>query len=154
MWIDGDSSPKATTSTTPRLLMRGGLRQILADERGAATAELVLATPLLLLLIMSIAQFALWMHASHIAQAAASQALSTTRVLGGTTARGQIEANQILQQLGSGPLRDPRAIVSRSPDRAAVHVEGSVIQVVPFLTLTAEGDAVGPVERFRSGAQP
>ncbi|MYW90489.1 pilus assembly protein TadE [Amycolatopsis rubida] len=154
MSIDRYSSPNAATSPTPRLLTRAGLRRLLADERGAATAELVLTTPLLLLLIMSIAQFALWMHASHIAQAAASQALSTTRVLGGTTARGQREADQILQQLGSGPLRDPRAIVSRSSDQAAVHVEGTVIQVVPFLTLTASGDAAGPVERFRAGVRP
>jgi Flp pilus assembly protein TadG len=153
MPIDGLSSPTATTPTTPRLLSRAGWRQLLADERGAATAELVLATPLLLLLIMSIAQFALWMHATHIAQAAASQALSATRVQGGTTARGQTEADQILQQLGSGPLRDPYATVSRGPEQAAVHVEGAVIQVVPFLTLTAYGDAAGPVERFRSGAQ-
>ncbi|MEC3974321.1 TadE/TadG family type IV pilus assembly protein [Amycolatopsis sp. H20-H5] len=123
---------------------------MLADDRGAATAELVLATPLLLLLIMLIAQFALWMHATHIAQAAASQALSVTRVQGGTAARGQTEASNVLAQLGSGPLRDPQARVTRNLDYAAVHVEGNVTAVVPFLTLTAEGDATGPVERFRS----
>ena len=33
------------------------------DERGSATAELVIATPLLLLLILGIVQFALWEHA-------------------------------------------------------------------------------------------
>jgi hypothetical protein len=130
------------------LVSPAGLRRLLADERGAATAELALAMPLLLLLILSIVQFALWMHASHIAQAAASQALSVTRVQGGTVARGQAEAGQILQQLGSGPLRDPHAAVSRGPEQASVHVDGTVTQVIPFLTLTASGDAVGPVERF------
>ncbi len=154
MAIDGSGSPVATTPSTPRLVSRAGLRRLMADERGAATAELVLATPLLLLLIMSIAQFALWMHASHVAQAAASQALSATRVQGGTAARGQNAADQILQQLGRGPLRDPHVTVIRSPERASVHVEGAVIQVLPFLTLMADGDAAGPVERFRSGAQP
>ncbi|MGH3185480.1 MAG: TadE/TadG family type IV pilus assembly protein, partial [Streptosporangiaceae bacterium] len=37
------------------------------DERGSATAELVIATPLLLLLILAIVQFALWEHATHVA---------------------------------------------------------------------------------------
>lgn len=136
------------------MLSRAGLRRLLADDRGAATAELVLATPLLLLLIMLIAQFALWLHATHVAQAAASQALSVTRVQGGTAARGQTEADNILTQLGSGPLRAPHARVTRDLNQASVHVEGSVTAVIPFLTLTAVGDATGPVERFRSGAQP
>jgi Flp pilus assembly protein TadG len=148
--LDSPRSPSAAS----RLFSQAGLRRLRTDERGAVTAELVLAMPLLLVLIMSIAQFALWMHASHIAQATASQALSVTRVQGGTTARGQTEAAQILRQLGSGPLRDPHAAVTRGPERASVHVEGTVTQVVPFLTLTARGDADGPVERFLSGAQP
>lgn len=146
----------ADVSVRPALRMRSGagLRRLLADDRGAATAELVLATPLLLLLIMLIAQFSLWLHATHIAQAAASQALSVTRVQGGTAARGQTEADNILTQLGSGPLRDPHAQVARDPNQASVHVVGRVTAVIPFFTLTAEGDATGPVERFCSGARP
>ena len=37
------------------------------DERGAVSAELVIATPLMLLLVMGVIQFALWQHAEHIA---------------------------------------------------------------------------------------
>ncbi|WP_291408864.1 TadE/TadG family type IV pilus assembly protein [Actinophytocola sp.] len=129
-------------------LKRAALRRPWTDERGAATTELVLAIPLLLLLLMLIAQFALWMHATHIAQAAASEALSATRVEGGTVAHGQAEADRILQQLGGGPLHSPHASVTRGPADASVHVEGTVTAVVPFLTLTAVGDAAGPVERF------
>jgi Flp pilus assembly protein TadG len=131
-----------------------GLRRLWTDERGGATAELVLATPLLLLLLMSIVQFALWLHATHIAQAAASEALSVTRVYGGSVARGKAEADQVLQQLGRGPLRNPTATVTRNPTQASVHVKGNVTALVPFLTLTATGDAVGPVERFVPGGQP
>lgn len=133
---------------------RSWLGRLCADERGAATAELVLATPLLLLLIMLIAQFTLWLHATHIAQAAASQALSATRVQSGTIAAGDTEAQRVLSQLGRGPLHNPRVTVTRDPAQATVHIEGSVTNVVPFLSLTAAGDAVGPVERFRSGVQP
>ena len=137
-----------------RLLSRSGLRRLAPDEHGAATAELVLATPLLLLLIMLIAQFTLWLHATHVAQAAAAQALSATRVHNGSVISGQIQADQVLQQLGGGPLQNPRAEVSRDLVHASVHVEGTVTAVLPFLTLRAAGDAVGPVERFTSGAQP
>jgi Flp pilus assembly protein TadG len=124
------------------------IRRLWTDERGAATAELVLAVPLLLLLLLLIAQFTLWLHATHIAQAAASEALSATRVEGGTVAHGQAEANRVLRQLGDGPLHSPSATVTRGPEEASVHVEGTVTAVVPFLTLTAAGDATGPIERF------
>lgn len=126
----------------------GKFRRLWTDERGAASAELVLAMPLLLLLLLVIAQFTLWLHATHVAQTAASQALAVTRVEGGTAASGQAEAERFLRQLGSGPLQSPHTIVSRSLDEASVQVEGTVTAVVPFLTLTAVGEASGPVERF------
>jgi Flp pilus assembly protein TadG len=131
-----------------------GLRRLRTDERGAATAELVLAVPLLLLLIMSIVQFTLWLHATHIAQAAASEALSATRVHDGSVASGQAEADQVLQQLGRGPLRNPTATVTRNLTQASVYVEGSVTAIIPFLTFTATGNAAGPVERFVPGGRP
>lgn len=136
------------TNRSPCRSRLNWIRRLWTDERGSATAELVLAVPLLLLLIMLIAQVALWMHATHIAQAAASEALSATRVDGGTVAHGQEEADRVLHQLGSGPLRSPHASITRGPDEASVHVEGTVTAVVPFLTLTAVGDAAGPIELF------
>lgn len=126
----------------------GKFRRLWTDERGAASTELVLAMPLLLLLLLVIAQFALWLHATHIAQTAASEALAVTRVADGTAASGQAAAERILRQLGSGPLESPHTTISRDFDEASVHVEGTVTTVVPFLTLTAVGEASGPVERF------
>src|SRR3954447_6617897 len=41
-------------------------------ESGSVSVELVVATPLLLLLLC-IVQFAVWWHANHVAQAAAAQ---------------------------------------------------------------------------------
>src|SRR4051794_21902947 len=63
---------------------RGRLRRRLRGDRGAVTVELVIATPLLLLMLLAIVQFALWSHATHIAQAAASQGLAAARVQNGT----------------------------------------------------------------------
>ena len=130
------------------------IRRLWTDERGAATTELVLAVPLLLVLLLLIAQFTLWLHATHVAQAAASEALSVTRVDGGTVTEGQAEANRVLHQLGSGPLDSPHATVNRGATEASVRVEGTVTAVVPFLTLTARDrgvslDAIGVRAQFR-----
>ena len=134
-----------TTMTTRRRLQD--------DERGAGTVELVIAAPLLLLLILTIAQFALYMHATHIAQAAASEALSTARVSGGTTAAGSAEGHRILTQLGDGPLQGPSVRVQRDDARASVTISGTVANVIPFMTFTVHAEAVGPVEKFIPGNQ-
>ncbi len=128
--------------------VRGALRRLRTDQRGAGTVELVIATPLLLLLILLIAQFALYMHATHIAQAAASEALSAARVYGGSTAAGNTEGRRVLTQLGSGPLQGTSVNVQRGPTQASVTVTGTVINVIPFATFTVRAEAVGPVEKF------
>lgn len=92
--------------------MRSALRRLRHDQRGGGTVELVVATPLLLLLILLIAQFALYMHATHIAQAAASEALSAVRVSGGSAAAGNTEGQRILAQLEAARCREVRSTPS------------------------------------------
>lgn len=128
--------------------LRTGIRRCRRDERGAVTAELVLAVPALLLLILLIAQFAIWAHATHIAQAAASQALSAARVKEASSADGQAEAAAVLGQLGAGPLKNPHAIVNRGPEQSTVEITGEAAPVVPFLSMPVRGRAAGPSERF------
>ncbi|WP_406692798.1 TadE/TadG family type IV pilus assembly protein [Saccharopolyspora sp. ID03-671] len=127
---------------------RASIRRFRRDERGAVTAELVLAVPALLLLILLIAQFAIWAHATHIAQAAASQALSAARVQGASSTDGHAEAAAVLNQLGAGPLKNPHAIVNRGPEQSTVEITGQAAPVVPFLDLPVRGRAAGPSERF------
>jgi len=105
--------------------------------------------PLLMLLILLIAQFALWEHATHVAQAAAARGLAAARVSNGTAAAGTAEAQRVLAQLGRGPLRNPRVSVTRNGQEAAVRGSGTATPVVPFLHLPAHGEATGPVEVFR-----
>ena len=59
-------------------------------DAGAATAELVIAMPLLLLIVMFVIQAGVWFHATHIAQAAATRAASTAAAYQ-STARGRAE---------------------------------------------------------------
>jgi Flp pilus assembly protein TadG len=119
-----------------------------AGERGSASAELVLAVPLLLLLVLLTAQFAVYLHATHIAQAAAAQALAAARAEGGSAAAGQAEATNVLDQLGRSVLAGPRVSVDRGPAQARAEVVGTAQAVVPGLRLPVRAVAHGPVEQF------
>ena len=130
------------------------LRRFLRDDRGSATAELAVATPLLLLMLMLIVQFALWSHASHVAQAAAAQGLGAARTVQGAEADGTREASNLLAQLAGGPLADPLVETTRDATSVTVTVSGTVTPVVPFLVLPVRAVAVGPVERFTSDERP
>lgn len=126
----------------------GRIRRALGGDRGAVSAELVIATPLLLLILLVIVQFALWSHATHIAQAAASQGLSAVRAQDGTVAEGTASAQQVLDQLARGPLTGTSISTDRGADSAAVRISGSATSVIPFLHLPVHAEITGPVERF------
>ncbi len=121
---------------------------MLRGDRGAVSAELVIATPLLLLMLLAIVQFTLWSHATHIAQAAVSQGLAAARAQNGTAAAGSASAQQMLDQLARGPLTGASVSADRSATSASIRVSGTATSVVPFLTLPVHAEAFGPVERF------
>jgi hypothetical protein len=127
------------------------LAELRREERGEVTAEIVIIFPMVLTLVLLLAQAAVWFHASHIAQATAAGALSATRVQGGTTAAGQREGQHILDQLGHGPLHTPHIDITRSAERAEVRISGTASSVVPFLHMPVHAQAAGPVEQFRRG---
>ncbi|GAA2467483.1 TadE/TadG family type IV pilus assembly protein [Streptomyces mauvecolor] len=122
-----------------------------ADDRGAASTELVLAVPLLLVLLLLIVQFALAEHAQHIAQAAASRALATARAQDSTSQAGDARAAATLRLLGSRVLLNPAVQVSRGGEHVVVDVHGEVVALVPGLHLRVAGHAAGPVERWSQG---
>lgn len=131
---------------------RPGRRRARGPESGAATTELVLATPALLMLLMLLVQFGLWYHAVHVARAAAQEGARAARVEGGTGAAGEARAREFLSAVA------PRLIIldegsptaDRNLDEVRVEVRGTVLQVVPFMTLGVSGEAEGPTERFRA----
>ncbi|MFF9897726.1 TadE/TadG family type IV pilus assembly protein [Streptomyces longispororuber] len=120
-------------------------------EEGTATTEMVIVMPLLLTFVLLLAQAALYIHATHIAQTTASHALAATRAEGGSTAAGRREADRVLEQLGRGPLRGIRVSVARDDEHAEVRVRGTASSVLPFLRLPVRAHAAGPVEDFRPG---
>jgi Flp pilus assembly protein TadG len=119
-------------------------------DRGAGAAEIVIAVPLLMLLILLIVQFAIWAHASSVAQATAEEALAAARVQGGSAAAGQQRAAQVLGQIGSSVLISPHVSVTRTAGTATVQITGTAEEVlpVPGLTFPVHITVTGPVERF------
>lgn len=112
------------------------------------SGDLALAAPLVMLILLTIAQFALWSHATHIAQAAATAGLSDTRAHGGTTADGRARTLAVIAQLGHGPLHEVTVHATRTADQARVEVRGVAATVIPFLQLPVHAEAVGAVERL------
>ena len=124
------------------------MRQRLHGDRGAGAAEVVIAVPLLMLLILAIVQFALWAHASEVAQATAEEALAAARVQGSSAAAGQQRAAQVLGQIGGAVLVAPQVSVTRTAGSATVQITATTEQVIPFFTMPVHVTVTGPVERF------
>lgn len=136
-----DVAPPHPVSSGP------GRRHWLArDERGAVSAELVIATPLLLLLIMGVIQFALWEHATHVAGAAAQQALAVGRLQGETAANGEAEGEAVLSQVGGGVLVSPTVSATKTAATTTVVVTGRAVSVVGLFSLPVRAVASGPSE--------
>src|SRR6202790_4488878 len=117
-------------------------------DGGAVSAELVIVTPLLMLLFLLVVQFALWQHAAHIAEAAAQRGAQSARLQGGTDAQGYADAQSATSQLGANLLINPTVTVTRAGDVVRVEVSGTAEQVGPFLSLPVTAVVNGPVERF------
>jgi Flp pilus assembly protein TadG len=110
--------------------------------------ELVLATPLLLLLLGLIVQAGVTMHAHHVAQSAAARALEAARADGGSVVAGAAAGRQSLAVLAPNILTDPQVTVTRTATQVRVEVSGYSTAVVPGVRLRVVAVAVGPVERF------
>lgn len=130
--------------------MRPALRS--GRQVGAVTAELIVATPLLLLLISMIVQYALYEHAAHIAQSAAQEAVTAVRVQGGSLSAGQQQGQHVIHTLGAGLLVDATVTVETIGGSARVEVTGYAEQIVPLLRLSIDVVAAAPLEP--SGGSP
>ena len=120
-----------------------------ADQRGARGAtsvELAVATPLLGLLLLLVAQFALWAHATHIAQAAANAGVQSARAYSSTADAGRTDATTVLDHLAGTVLIDPHVDAERTATTATVSVTGRVVAVVPGLHLPVHVSVTAPRE--------
>jgi hypothetical protein len=99
-----------------------------------------------LLLILGVVQFALWEHATNLAEAAAQQGLSVARLQGETAQGGTTETQSVLAQLGTGVLIAPQVTSTRTGATTTVVVTGHAESVVGIFSLPVRAAAVGPTE--------
>ena len=118
------------------------------------SAELVIATPLLLLLIMGVIQFALWEHAEHLAAAVAQQGVAVGRLQGESAQAGEQQAKAVLDQLGSSVLAGARISATRTDLATTVTVTGHAESIVGFFSLPVRATAAGPTEAYTAGGAP
>ena len=117
-------------------------------DAGAATAELVIAMPLLMLIIMFVIQAGVWMHATHVAQAAATRAASVAAAYQSSATAGQQAGTDTLAAIGHTILQDPTVTVIRTATEVRVEITGTAEAVVPGVHWPVRAVVVRPVEIF------
>ena len=123
-------------------------RRQLSGERGAASVELAVTFPVVLLLVMTLIQAALWFYARSVALGAAQEGAREGRVQPASTARAQSAAEGFLDQTAQDLLTGRDVTVAGSPSSIEVTVTGTSISLFPGLSGWAvTQSAVGPVER-------
>ncbi len=118
-------------------------------EAGQASVELALVLPLLMVLVLSGVQAALWFHAAQVVTAAAQEGAAAARAAGASAEAGHAAAGDTLDQLGRGLVVDARVAVVREPDWVKVQVMGQAPSLLPGLHPAVHGRAQSPLERLR-----
>jgi TadE-like protein len=123
-------------------------------DRGASSIELVLYTPILMLLIFLVVQFSVAYLGNQVASAAAREGARVARIGGGSpasVAEAQVKSEKMVKTVGRGLfiLDEPPIIevVSGGTDVRAT-VKGQAQQVIPFIEFPIEQVVQGPIERF------
>ena len=128
---------------------RGGTHRQSRTDEGSSVVEAVLVVPVLMLVLMVIVQFCLWMHATQVAQTAASVGDQVARSVGGGPAAGVASARSVLSGTGSD-VTGSTVVVSVLPGESEwLQVTGRAVSVVPGLSFAVSASAIGPIQQFR-----
>ena len=125
-----------------------GAGRRLSGDRGAASVELAVAFPVVLLLVMTLIQAALWFYARSVALGAAQEGAREGRVQPASLARAESAAEGFLDQTAQDLLTGRDVLVTGSPTNIEVTVTGTSLSLFPGLSgWSVTQTAVGPVER-------
>ena len=111
---------------------------------------MAIVIPALMLILVTLIQFALWAHAAQIVQLAASEGDRTARSLGGGPAEGVSQAQAILRQSGSDLVSSQASVTVTSGGEVRIAVTGAAVSLLPGLSLPVSAVQVGPIQEFRS----
>jgi hypothetical protein len=125
-----------------------------ARDSGASSMEWAVLTPVLLLAITFVMQFAMVYHARHVALAAAQSGARVARSQrtgdwhGNAVSKATDAFNAIGPRLFQGP---PQVTAGETPDHKNrwVVVSGEAIHILPGISFSVSQRAEGPIECFR-----
>ncbi|WP_030272921.1 TadE family protein [Streptomyces sp. NRRL B-24484] len=118
------------------------------------SVEFAIGTPIIFGLLFLLVQFALFFFADQVALASAQAAAREARATaaadpGGWQSRARTVALNRIASLGPALTRNPEVVPENSgPNQVKVTVRVQVVNVIPWLNLTATATSEGPVERF------
>lgn len=121
-------------------------------DAGASTLEWALLTPVLILVMLCVVQFAMVYHARHVALAAAQAGARVARtqpVGGGWQDAAVAKATGDVRQIGPQLISGLRVRTGETGDQRWVEVSGEAVRVIPFLTFRVAQRSQGPIECFR-----
>lgn len=126
-------------------------RRFRVRDRGASTLELALLTPILLIVMLLVVQFAMIYHARHVALAGAQAGarLARSDEGAGWQARSRTKARTYVRQIGPRLLSAPHVDADGTADQRWVVVSGYAVEVVPFFRFRVSQRSGGPIECFR-----
>ncbi|MGB8020604.1 MAG: TadE family protein [Candidatus Nanopelagicales bacterium] len=118
-------------------------------QAGAATVELTIIFPVILLLIFGIVQATVWYHGRTLAMLAAQDGLRVAQALDGTSAEGREQAVEALAGNGAtGFLTDANVTTTRTATSVNVTITARSVALLPGTGLPITQRATGPVERL------
>ncbi len=134
---------------------RGRLRFDAGSDVGSSAVELVLLTPLVMVLTFVPIQLGLWMHGRQLVTAAAQEASHAAAAADLTpaqaSARGHAATDRFLADQRVVQVQSVR--VERGPVTASATVEGTNLSMIGWLDLQVSATSSSGVEQFL-GATP
>jgi hypothetical protein len=120
-------------------------------DSGASSLELALLTPILLLVMLLVVQFAMVYHARHVALAAAQDGARVARgeLRGDWRIESGLRARSRVQQFGPRLLSEVDVEVGGDQNQRWVEVSGWAVPVIPFFRYRVHQRSGGPIECFR-----
>ncbi|WP_052426585.1 TadE family protein [Cellulomonas carbonis] len=138
----------------PSLPRRASVRRLAASDRGASSVELVMYTPVLMLVTFLTVQFGLTWHGNHVAGAVAREAARVARAGEGTPAAladAERRGIEFAAAVGGNALTDVTVDATPLPatQEVRVTVTGRSAEIVRGFAPRVSVSIEGPVETFR-----
>jgi Flp pilus assembly protein TadG len=112
--------------------------------------DLVILVPVLMLVLFLVIQLAMWGMAAQAVSAAAATGGQAARNYSGTSDAGRSAAQASVDGLGARMVRNATISVTDSGGDQVVEVSGTVVQIIPFLSITVTGRSVAPHQQYRA----